>query len=120
MQDDSFTDIPDWLKELEPSASEELEAEPYEPESPEFTEEEMGSAFDEEPETTGDTLVDDLREQAIVDEELEEPDQPSSGVAAIFLGLTPIQRFILAVLLFLDVLLLGCMCLVMTGRVAPF
>ena len=119
MQDDSFTDIPDWLKELEPPSSEEMEAEPYEPESPEFVEEDMGAAFDE-PEETRDTLVDDLREQAIVDEELEEPEQTSSGVAAIFLGLTPTQRFILALLLFLDVALLGCMCLVMTGRVAPF
>lgn len=121
MQDDSFTDIPDWLKELEPPSSDEMEAEPYEPESPQFVEEteEVGSAF-EEPPSPGDTLIDDLREQAIVDEELEAPAKSSGGVSAVFLGLTPTQRFILAVLLFLDVALLGCMCLVMTGRIAPF
>ncbi|MGD1992668.1 MAG: hypothetical protein PVI59_05685 [Anaerolineae bacterium] len=119
MQEDSFADIPDWLKELEPPSSRDMEAESYEPEYPEFAEEEMGAAF-EEPEEEGSTLVDDLREQAIADEELQKPDQPSGGVAAVFLGLTPMQRFILALLLFLDVALLGCMCLVMTGRIAPF
>jgi hypothetical protein len=34
--------------------------------------------------------------------------------------LSPWQRFVLALLLFLNVALLGCMCLVMTGRVVPF
>jgi hypothetical protein len=119
MQDDSFTDIPDWLKELEPAPPEETEPEPYEPESPEAPEEDMGPAFDE-PEEERDTLVDDLREQAVADEEFEEPDQPTGGIASVFLGLTSTQRFILALLLFLDIALLGCMCLIMTGRIAPF
>lgn len=46
---------------------------------------------------------------------------PSSGGLAGLIGiLSPWQRFVLALLLFLDVALLGCMCLVMTGRVVPF
>lgn len=49
------------------------------------------------------------------------PAGPSSGGLAGLLGtLSPMQRFVLALLLFLNVALLGCMCLVMTGRVVPF
>ncbi|MCS7282404.1 MAG: hypothetical protein RMK65_10060 [Anaerolineae bacterium] len=44
----------------------------------------------------------------------------SSGLAGLIGALAPWQRFVLALLLFLDVALLGCMCLVMTGRVVPF
>jgi hypothetical protein len=63
-------------------------------------------------------MVEDLREQMIQDEEagFEEEDE---GVAQAFLGLQPRQRLILAVLLFLDVALCGCMGLVMIGRVLP-
>ncbi len=43
----------------------------------------------------------------------------SAGLAGLIGGLAPWQRFVLALLLFLDVALLGCMCLVMTGRVVP-
>jgi hypothetical protein len=47
---------------------------------------------------------------------------PSSGggLAGIIGMLSPWQRFVLALLVFLNVALLGCMCLVMTGRVVPF
>ncbi len=49
------------------------------------------------------------------------PVGPSSGGLAGLIGaLSPMQRFVLALLLFLNVALLGCMCLVMTGRVVPF
>ncbi len=44
----------------------------------------------------------------------------SRGLAGIIGALSPLQRFMLALLLFLNVALLGCMCLVMTGRVVPF
>lgn len=43
-----------------------------------------------------------------------------SGLGGLIGGLAPWQRFVLALLLFLNVALLGCMCLVMTGRVVPF
>ncbi len=50
-----------------------------------------------------------------------QPFSPSSGGLAGLIGvLSPLQRFVLALLLFLNVALLGCMCLVMTGRVVPF
>lgn len=45
---------------------------------------------------------------------------PSGGLRGLIGGLAPWQRFVLALLLFLNVALLGCMCLVMTGRVVPF
>ncbi len=49
------------------------------------------------------------------------PSRSSSGGLAGLIGtLSPLQRFVLALLLFLNVALLGCMCLVMTGRVVPF
>lgn len=44
----------------------------------------------------------------------------SGGLAGLIGMLSPLQRFVLALLLFLNVALLGCMCLVMTGRVVPF
>jgi hypothetical protein len=43
-----------------------------------------------------------------------------SGLAGVIGGLVPWQRFTLALLLFLNTALLGCMCLVMAGRVVPF
>jgi len=63
-------------------------------------------------------MVEDLREQMIQDEEagFEEEDE---GAAQVLLGLQPRQRLILAVLLFFDVALCGCMGLVMIGRVLP-
>lgn len=47
-------------------------------------------------------------------------DVSSGGLAGLIGMLSPLQRFVLALLLFLNVALLGCMCLVMTGRVVPF
>lgn len=44
----------------------------------------------------------------------------SGGLTGLIGTLSPLQRFVLALLLFLNVALLGCMCLVMTGRVVPF
>ncbi len=45
---------------------------------------------------------------------------PSGALAGLIGMLSPFQRFVLALLLFLNVALLGCMCLVMTGRIVPF
>ncbi|MBL7063901.1 MAG: hypothetical protein ISS49_06775 [Anaerolineae bacterium] len=65
-------------------------------------------------------MVEELREQMIQEEkELEDEEQARS--ARSLLGLEPWQRLVLAILLFLNVALCGCMALVMTGRVAlPF
>ena len=42
---------------------------------------------------------------------------PSGGR---FLGMTPLQRFILAILLLISVCVLGSMCLLVTGRISLF
>lgn len=61
-------------------------------------------------------MVEDLREQIAQEEELE-PEEESRERG--FLNLQPWQRLILAVLLFFDVALCGCMGLVMIGRILP-
>lgn len=66
------------------------------------------------------SAVEDLREQMIQAQgELVYEEKPP--LARLFRNLGPAQRLILAVLLFLDVALCGCMALVMAGRVGlPF
>jgi hypothetical protein len=63
-------------------------------------------------------MVEDLREQMIQDEEAEFEEE-DKGLAQVFLGLQPWQRLTLALLLFFDVALCGCMGLVIIGRVLP-
>ena len=65
-------------------------------------------------------MVEELREQMIQAEgELE--DEKKARSARLLLGLQPWQRLVLAILLFLNVALCGCMALVMAGRVTlPF
>jgi hypothetical protein len=64
-------------------------------------------------------VMEDLREHMIQAEVLDLDER--SPLARVFLNLEPWQRLILAVFLFLDVALCGCMALVMAGRVAlPF
>jgi hypothetical protein len=66
-------------------------------------------------------MVEGLREQIIQAQE-EEPGVEEKGpLARLFLNMEPWQRLVLAVLLFLNVALCGCMALVMVGRVMlPF
>lgn len=61
-------------------------------------------------------MVEDLREQVILEEELE---TESGDRYAGLLNLEPWQRLILTLLLFFDVALCGCMALIMMGRVLP-
>lgn len=71
-------------------------------------------------------MLDNLREQAAsssfpADEEIESPSPEIKRAVRQprrkqFLGLTPAQRFIMAILLMLAVCLLGVMFLVITGR----
>jgi hypothetical protein len=72
-------------------------------------------------------MLDDLRNsgsQFIEDEEPQPQPLPRKMPARRrkpFLGLTPPQRFMLALMLFLAVLMLGAFCLVVTGRIVlPF
>ena len=63
-------------------------------------------------------MVEELREQMLQDEETDFEEE-ERGVAEALLGLQPWQRLTLALLLFFDVALCGCMGLVMIGRVLP-
>lgn len=45
---------------------------------------------------------------------------PRESAKGPFLGLTPLQRFVLAVLVFIAVCLLGSMCLLITGKISLF
>lgn len=75
-------------------------------------------------------MFEHLRQQSMRDSEPEEEDRgpllaqteaaaPRSGDH--FLGLTPMQRFVLALMLFLNVVVLGCAALVVFERIAlPF
>jgi hypothetical protein len=61
-------------------------------------------------------MFDDLRERATA--EYEEPEPESSNVLADLVGsLTAQQRFVLSVMLLLNVIVIGCMCLVAFGRI---
>lgn len=65
-------------------------------------------------------LMEQLRSQVDVEEEESEssPPRPSLSLDDILIGgLEPVQQFVLAVLLFLDVLVIGLLFLVMLGRI---
>jgi hypothetical protein len=74
-------------------------------------------------------MFDDLRKSA----EIKEEEQPAPPTAAAprpmrrkqprgyFLGMTPPQRFVVALLLFILVVLFGALCLLATGKIIlPF
>lgn len=115
MQDNPREEVPEWLRSLRESPMEDTvqggpSEEPLEPLTP--------AAVSP---SEGEPMLDNLREQAMrtdLEEVVGPP--PRAGLAAMLQGLAPWQRFVLALLLFLNVALLGCMCLVMTGRVVPF
>jgi len=64
-------------------------------------------------------MFDDLRERATADyEEIEpEPSGPLAGLSGFVDGLTAQQRFVLALMLLLNVIVIGCMCLVAFERI---
>ena len=61
-------------------------------------------------------MFDDLRERAAAEFEELEPEKPSL-LAQLLAGITPQQRFILALMLLLNVVVLGCMCLIAFERI---
>ncbi|MCP4536329.1 MAG: hypothetical protein GY832_04210 [Chloroflexi bacterium] len=72
-----------------------------------------------EPESAMD-LLDGLREQMILEDDVFEEEQKTPS-ALSFAGLQPTQRLLLAVLLFMNVAVCGCLILIMAGRVElPF
>lgn len=64
-------------------------------------------------------MIEDLRQQA---SESFDSDAPASGAPrppARFLGMTPFQTFVIALLLLILTCLLSASCLLVTGRVVP-
>ena len=65
-------------------------------------------------------MFDNLRQQSI-DNAAEEAAHPTRAQGKPFLGLTPAQRFLLALMLFLNITVLGCFALVAFEKIAlPF
>ncbi len=65
-------------------------------------------------------MLDDLREQAIqADDVYEQEEKARFAQFQFLLDLKPQQRLVLAILLFFNAALCGCMALVMMGRVVP-
>lgn len=64
-------------------------------------------------------MFDDLRERAASAAEYDEarPPQSSSALTDVIGSFTPQQRFLMALMLFLNVAVIGCMCLVASGRI---
>ena len=61
---------------------------------------------------------DELRRSSAVAEEREESLEAQGGVQAIIASLSSPQRFILALMLFLNVSVLGFLCLIAADRIA--
>jgi hypothetical protein len=62
------------------------------------------------------TMFEDLRERAMAEFEEPEP-EPAGPLARLLDGLTGQQRFVLALMLLLNVVVVGCMCLAAAGRI---
>jgi hypothetical protein len=66
-------------------------------------------------------MFDDLRKQVTEAEEYDdyEPQETSQAfgaLAEVLQAFTPQQRFLLSFMIFLDVLVIGCMCLIGSGQ----
>ena len=112
-------EIPAWLAELG-SPQQQPEGEPP---TAEVLREQMGQAdaVEDLQEPLGQVdMLEGLREQMILAGEEDETERRASPLQPV-LEMRPAQRLVLAVLLFLNVALCGCMGLVMMGRVdLPF
>jgi hypothetical protein len=139
-----MSDIPDWLRELadeseyeEPLegdlSADDVRTEPVVGEAsvdavdrasePEVTPSEPQAEIQSQASDQDDLeLMEELRSQVDAEED-EDTDSPSPGLSfslddVLIGGLEPVQQFVLAVLLFLDVLVIGLLFLVMLGRIA--
>jgi hypothetical protein len=70
-------------------------------------------------------MLDDLRNSATGTNEPQSPspfrEEPPRRRSAPFLGMTPVQRFVLALILFMMTCVIGTGCLVLTGKIyLPF
>lgn len=67
-------------------------------------------------------MLDDLRNAAAESFQVEEtpPPAPPKRKKKPFLGMTAVQRFVLSLALFLTTLIVGALCLLLTGRIYLF
>jgi len=110
---------PDWIRSLREQQQQQQGEQPPAPQDlqPQMDQEDSGEGLQRRVGPAD--VMEDLREQAIHAQESFEEERPP--LIQYFLNLEPWKRLILAVLLFLDVALCGCMGLVMAGRVMlPF
>ena len=67
-------------------------------------------------------MLDDLRNQIdddiFDDDEIADDEGSKTGVQAVFLGMTPPQRFVIATMIMMIVCILSSFCLLVTERVA--
>lgn len=64
-------------------------------------------------------MIEDLRQQASESFESDAPAASASRPPARFLGMTPVQTFVISLLLLILTCLLSATCLLVTGRVVP-
>ncbi len=129
MAGDPYNDIPDWLKQAStppPAAPTSWDAKEQEPEPAELPDwlaqmrpGAQPAAAQAVPREESFTPLEAVDVEPLGDPQAAPSKKKQPGLLGILQGLSPQQRLILAVLFFLDVILLGCMCLVMTGRVVP-
>jgi hypothetical protein len=63
-------------------------------------------------------MIEDLRKQAGESQELEESDKGHSRSSGRrFLGMTPMQRFVIALMLLMTICLIGMFILMVTGKI---
>ena len=135
-----MSDIPDWLVELaSPGSDDDQEAEERDDDVFDFAssepliytpEPEPAEAMFEvspapvepaaQPPETDAELMDALRSQVEADElaDAMDPAKPKRSISLRLPGLLPWQQFVLALLLLLDVIVIGLLFLVMLGRVS--
>ena len=77
--------------------------------------------FDDLRERSASPFDDDENEDALasIDEDIDDIDDDRPGREMPIFGLTALQRFVLTLMLFLNVFVLGCFCLLATGRIVP-
>lgn len=64
-------------------------------------------------------MIEDLRQQASESFESDAPTTSTARPPARFLGMTPFQSFVIALLLLILTCLLSATCLLVTGRIVP-
>ncbi len=71
-------------------------------------------------------MLDDLRNSAAssyeetIPPEVDARREKKKRARGPFLGMTSVQRFVVVLMLFILVIILGTLCLLLTGRVVPF